>query len=389
MRAQLDEEFRDFMHGRWPAMVRLAYALTGDQGHAEDVAQTAFARAYASWPKVRRTGNPEAYVRRIVINENLNRFRKHRVAERLTGTLPDSVAGALSGPLAGSLAAAGAGSPAGLIASGTINGKYWQLATGKPGTGGTTSGNQEIYLSGAALENAMTGIVPDLSTDHPAPVAFEDVGIPPVEAQYGPVRADVSYVKVTLDNGTVLTLHPVTAYGARVVAFATPVNATIVSATAYSRHGEIATAIPFNEGDGQAFFGIWLKPGQHGIGRASGSIGSGTIGGNTWSASAYLGPWGVCIVSVTGSICAPAAASTLGTAVMASTESGTPRVITGVAAPSVVRIVVHQPDGTVTQVRPVTIGGQKFFAFSETNGAQGLNWTAYDSSGSVVTASPG
>jgi RNA polymerase sigma-70 factor (sigma-E family) len=104
MRAQLDEEFRDFMHGRWPAMVRLAYALTGDQGHAEDVAQTAFARAYASWPKVRRTGNPDAYVRRIVINENLNRFRKHRVAERLTGTLPDSVAGALSG----SLAAAGA-----------------------------------------------------------------------------------------------------------------------------------------------------------------------------------------------------------------------------------------------------------------------------------------
>ena len=108
MRAQLDEEFRDFMHGRWPAMVRLAYALTGDQGHAEDVAQTAFARAYASWPKVRRTGNPEAYVRRIVINENLNRFRKHRVAERLTDTLPDSVAGAWSGPLAGALAAAGA-----------------------------------------------------------------------------------------------------------------------------------------------------------------------------------------------------------------------------------------------------------------------------------------
>ena len=105
MRAQLDEEFRDFMHGRWPAMVRLAYALTGDQGHAEDVAQTAFARAYASWPKVRRSGNPEAYVRRIVINENLNRFRKHRVVERLTGTLPESLAGALAGALAGSGAA--------------------------------------------------------------------------------------------------------------------------------------------------------------------------------------------------------------------------------------------------------------------------------------------
>ena len=37
-----------------------------------------------------RTGNPEAYVRRIVINENLNRFRKHRVAERLTDSPPES-----------------------------------------------------------------------------------------------------------------------------------------------------------------------------------------------------------------------------------------------------------------------------------------------------------
>jgi hypothetical protein len=283
----------------------------------------------------------------------------------------------------------GPGSPAGLIASGTINGKYWQLVTGKPGTGGTTPGNQEIYLSGAALENEMTGIVPDLSTDQPAPVAFEEVGITPVEAQYGPVQADVSYVKVTLDNGTVLTLHPVTAYGARVVAFATPLNATIVSATAYSRHGEIATAIPFNEPGGQAFFGIWLKPGQHGIARASGSIGSGRVGGNSWSAIAYLGPWGVCILSEAGSVCAPAAASHLGTAVMTSTSSSTPRVITGVAAPSVVRIVVHQPDGTVTQVRPVTIGGQKFFAFSQTSGSQELSWTAYDRSGGVVASSPG
>src|ERR1700735_2130263 len=88
MNAQLDGEFRDFMHGRWPGMVGLAYALTGDQGHAEDVAQTAFARAYASWPKVMRAGNPEAYVRRIVINENLNRFRKRRGAGRLTDLPP-------------------------------------------------------------------------------------------------------------------------------------------------------------------------------------------------------------------------------------------------------------------------------------------------------------
>jgi RNA polymerase sigma-70 factor (sigma-E family) len=88
--AKLDGEFREFMHARWPAMVRLAYGLTGDQGHAEDVAQAAFARAYASWPRVRRSGDPDAYVRQIVINENRNRFRKRRVPERLTGSPPES-----------------------------------------------------------------------------------------------------------------------------------------------------------------------------------------------------------------------------------------------------------------------------------------------------------
>jgi len=87
-----DEEFREFVHGRWTAMVRLAYGLTGDLGHAEDVVQTAFAKAYAAWPKVIRTGNPDAYVRRIVVNENRNRFRKQQVPERLTDTMPESVA---------------------------------------------------------------------------------------------------------------------------------------------------------------------------------------------------------------------------------------------------------------------------------------------------------
>ena len=90
MDAKADTEFREFMHARWPAVVRLAYGLTGDQGHAEDVAQAAFARAYASWPRVRRSGDPDAYVRQIVINENRNRFRKRRVPERLTGSPPES-----------------------------------------------------------------------------------------------------------------------------------------------------------------------------------------------------------------------------------------------------------------------------------------------------------
>jgi len=88
-----DEEFDGFMRGRWPSMVRLAYALTGDAGHAEDLAQTAFARAYASWGRVRRAGDPDAYVRKIVINEHRNLFRKRRVAEELRADLTDAAGG--------------------------------------------------------------------------------------------------------------------------------------------------------------------------------------------------------------------------------------------------------------------------------------------------------
>ena len=34
-----EAEFREFAIGRWPALVRFAYGLTGDRGHAEDLAQ--------------------------------------------------------------------------------------------------------------------------------------------------------------------------------------------------------------------------------------------------------------------------------------------------------------------------------------------------------------
>ncbi len=91
MDAAADAEFSDFMHGRWSQLVRLGYGLTGDPQLAEDLAQTAFAKAYASWSRVRRADNPDAYLRRIVVNANRNRFRKVRVGEVLTDAVPDLI----------------------------------------------------------------------------------------------------------------------------------------------------------------------------------------------------------------------------------------------------------------------------------------------------------
>ncbi len=89
LEASADTEFSEFMHARWYQLVRLGFGLTGDRQAAEDLAQTAFARAYASWSRVRKADDPDAYVRRIVVNANRNRFRKVRVSELLTDSLPE------------------------------------------------------------------------------------------------------------------------------------------------------------------------------------------------------------------------------------------------------------------------------------------------------------
>jgi RNA polymerase sigma-70 factor (sigma-E family) len=85
------DEFGQFMAARWPGLVRLAYALTGDRWLAEDVAQAALASAYAAWWRVRRADDPDAYVRRILVNTSHRRFRRRRVAEqaREPAELPD------------------------------------------------------------------------------------------------------------------------------------------------------------------------------------------------------------------------------------------------------------------------------------------------------------
>ena len=84
-----EAEFSEFMYSRWLQLVRLGFVLTGDAGLAEDLAQTALARVYAAWPRICRSGDPDAYVRRVMVNANRSRFRKRRIAEQLTSAVPE------------------------------------------------------------------------------------------------------------------------------------------------------------------------------------------------------------------------------------------------------------------------------------------------------------
>ena len=84
------EEFSAFAASRWPGLVRLAFGLTGDRWMAEDIAQTALARTYVAWRRVSRADDPDAYLRRILINACNRRFRRRRVTEQ-PGNPPETL----------------------------------------------------------------------------------------------------------------------------------------------------------------------------------------------------------------------------------------------------------------------------------------------------------
>jgi RNA polymerase sigma-70 factor (sigma-E family) len=81
-------EYDDFYAALWPRLVRTAYAVAGDLGVAEDAVQTAFAKAYRSWRRISRLEAPEAYVRRMAINEVLNDRRLARRRHEVTTAEP-------------------------------------------------------------------------------------------------------------------------------------------------------------------------------------------------------------------------------------------------------------------------------------------------------------
>ena len=72
-------DFEEFVRGRSTALLRTAYLLTGDRGHAEDLLQGVFERVSRRWPSVGDA--PEAYVRRALTNAATNRWRRRRLHE--------------------------------------------------------------------------------------------------------------------------------------------------------------------------------------------------------------------------------------------------------------------------------------------------------------------
>ena len=71
-------------------MLRTAYLLSGDRHTAEDLTQTAFAKLYLAWDRVRDQGSIDGYLRRILVNENNSLWRRGwKKREHATDQLPE------------------------------------------------------------------------------------------------------------------------------------------------------------------------------------------------------------------------------------------------------------------------------------------------------------
>ena len=81
-------EFEEFVAARSPALLRTAWLLTGDDELAQDLVQTALAKAWPRWDSVRHD-DPEGYVRAVVANTYATWWRRRWRGEVPTATLPE------------------------------------------------------------------------------------------------------------------------------------------------------------------------------------------------------------------------------------------------------------------------------------------------------------
>ncbi len=72
----MSDAFEVYARRELPGLLRLAGVLAGDRATGEDVVQEVLLRASRQWTRICAAGAPDAYVRRMVVNEYISWRRK-------------------------------------------------------------------------------------------------------------------------------------------------------------------------------------------------------------------------------------------------------------------------------------------------------------------------
>ena len=75
-----EADFANFYAATWSRTLAVTYALTGDRGVAEELAQEAYVKAWSHWRKVSTYEQPGAWVRQVATRLSVSRWRRTRVA---------------------------------------------------------------------------------------------------------------------------------------------------------------------------------------------------------------------------------------------------------------------------------------------------------------------
>jgi RNA polymerase sigma-70 factor (sigma-E family) len=90
----VEESFTAFVRASGERHLRVAALLTGDWHAAEDLVQSSLVKLYQAWPGVDQVGgDPDAYLRRIMVNTQRSWWRARWRREAPMAQLPDRAGG--------------------------------------------------------------------------------------------------------------------------------------------------------------------------------------------------------------------------------------------------------------------------------------------------------
>jgi RNA polymerase sigma-70 factor (sigma-E family) len=82
-----DEDFAEYVTANGDRLLRLAYLMTGDRVAAQDAVQAVLGRALLSWRRI-ANDNPDAYLRRAILNERTSVWRRWGRREVTSDVVP-------------------------------------------------------------------------------------------------------------------------------------------------------------------------------------------------------------------------------------------------------------------------------------------------------------
>jgi RNA polymerase sigma-70 factor (sigma-E family) len=88
-----DERFTAFVRSRGEHHLRMATLLTGNPHAAEDLVQASLLKLYRAWPRIDTSGEPDAYLRQIIVNTRRSWWRARWRQETPVPEVPEAAEG--------------------------------------------------------------------------------------------------------------------------------------------------------------------------------------------------------------------------------------------------------------------------------------------------------